>query len=172
MPNPGTVSSYRLAHTKCVVAACPACALLGLPFGTVSELFDGDVAVLHMPLLVANALNKIRLWLNHDDAAAEGVQSLGKSFHGLYVKVIGGLVYRNEVGLGPKHGGQRQPNLLACRESADLTIATHLLVNAEGFTMPGNLAARQRPLVETSSLGSNALIACNYSIVQAHCLEF
>jgi len=169
MPNPGTVSSYRLAHAKCAASAC---ALSSLPFGTIFQLFDRDVAVLHMPLLVANALNKIRLWLNHDDAATEGVQSFGKSFHSLYVKVIGGLVYRNEVGLGPKHGSQRQPYFLPCRESADLTIAAHLLVNAEGFTMPGNLAARQRPLVETSSLGSNALIACNYSIVQAHCLEF
>mmetsp|Transcript_29745 Transcript_29745/g.74915 ORF Transcript_29745/g.74915 Transcript_29745/m.74915 type:complete len:204 (-) Transcript_29745:2832-3443(-) len=145
--------------------------LSSLAFGTILQLFDRDHTILQVPLLVANPLHEVRLGLNHEDATTESVQSLCEGLHRLNVQVIGGLVDGDEVRLGPKHGCEGEPHLLTGREAPDLTVAAHLLVDAKGLTMPNNLTPRQRPLIKACSLRSNALVARDDDLVEAHHLE-
>mmetsp|Transcript_1422 Transcript_1422/g.4430 ORF Transcript_1422/g.4430 Transcript_1422/m.4430 type:complete len:469 (-) Transcript_1422:1195-2601(-) len=143
----------------------------GLALRTVLELLHGDLAVLHVPLLVADPLHEVGLGLDHDNAAPEARKGLGQSLHGLDVKVVGGLVHRDEVGLGPEHGGQGEPDLLTGGEAPDLPVAAHLLINAEGLAVPHDLAARERALVEASGLRRDPLVTGDDDLVEAHGLE-
>mmetsp|Transcript_7942 Transcript_7942/g.25270 ORF Transcript_7942/g.25270 Transcript_7942/m.25270 type:complete len:492 (+) Transcript_7942:265-1740(+) len=143
----------------------------GLTLRAVLQLLHRDGAVLHVPFLVADTLDEVRLGLDHHDAPAEGLQGLGQGLHGLHVQVVRGLVHRDEVGLRPEHGGQGEPDLLAGGEAPDLPVAAHLLVDAEGLAVPDHLAARERPLVQARGLGRDALVASDDDLVQAHGLE-
>jgi len=41
----------------------------------VVHFLNGDSAIFHVPLLVANLLNEVRLWFNHDETPSETDQS-------------------------------------------------------------------------------------------------
>mmetsp|Transcript_117836 Transcript_117836/g.377942 ORF Transcript_117836/g.377942 Transcript_117836/m.377942 type:complete len:286 (+) Transcript_117836:95-952(+) len=144
----------------------------GLTLGTILHLLLGDDTVLHMPLLVADPLDEIRLRFDHDNASAECVQCLGESLHGLYVQIIRRLIHGDEMRLRPEHGSEREPHLLTGREATDLPVAAHLLIDAEGLAVSDDLATGQGPLIQAGRLGSDPLVARNDDFVQAHHLEF
>merc|ERR1719326_186451 len=63
--------------------------------------------------------------------------------------------------LRPKHGCEREADLLSSGKTSDLPVAAHLLINSEGFAMPCNLAPCKRSLIDAGGLGGDALVTRN-----------